>query len=96
MASELPAHCRKDAIAEVSLTARVEAIIEGGREHVSWTPSSTAVSAVHRPSPELETRPARSARSGERQSAPAVRSRSHEAITLPRRQTSEISGSGRS
>src|SRR5260370_307089 len=46
---------------------------------------------VHRPSPESETRPANADNVGSVSSAPAVRSSSHEAITLPRRQTSATS-----
>ena len=51
---------------------------------------------VHRPSPESETRPEKSARSGLLHSAWAVRSSSHEAMTLPRRQTSAMSATFRS
>ena len=47
-----------------------------------------AACIVQRPSPESETRPAKSASVGPR-AAPAVRSSSHEAMTLPRRHTSE-------
>ena len=55
------------------------------------TPSSTAAITVQRPSPESETRPAKSARSGEAASAAAVRSTSQEPTTEPRRQTSATS-----
>ena len=55
------------------------------------TPSSIAAIAVQRPSPESETRPAKSSRSGELASADAARSSSQEATTLPRRQTSVTS-----
>src|SRR5581483_2761437 len=55
------------------------------------TPSSMAAIAVQRPSPESDTRPENSARSGDPASAVAVRSSSHDATTLPRRQTSAIS-----
>ena len=55
-------------------------------------PSSIAAIDVQRPSPESDTRPANSASSGDRSSASAVRSSSHDAITLPRRQTSATSG----
>ena len=47
------------------------------------TPSSIAAIAVQRPSPESETRPANSSRSGDSCSAAAVRSRSHDSTTLP-------------
>ena len=55
------------------------------------TPSSTAASTVHRPSPESETRPLKSARSGDLAKAAAVRSTSHELTTEPRRHTSATS-----
>ena len=56
------------------------------------TPSSIAAIAVHRPSPESETRPAKPSSSGDSCSAAAVRSSSHDSTTLPRRQTSVIAG----
>ncbi len=55
------------------------------------TPSSIAAIEVQRPSPESDTRPANSSRVGESCSAVAVRSSSHDAMTLPRRQTSATS-----
>ena len=51
---------------------------------------------VQRPSPESETRPANVVKSGSIESEAAVRSKSHEAITLPRRQTSAMSARFRS
>src|SRR4029079_1960174 len=60
------------------------------------TPSSTAACTVHRPSPESDTRPSKSARSELRASASAVRSSSHDATTLPRRHTSATAGMSRS
>src|SRR4051812_13800673 len=60
------------------------------------TPSSTAASTVHRPSPESLTRPAYSSRSGDACSACAVRSSSHEVTTEPRRQTSAIAATSSS
>src|SRR3984957_8105059 len=56
------------------------------------TPSSIAAMAVHRPSPESETRPENSFRSGDWCSAIAVRSNNQEPMTLPRRHTSATSG----
>src|SRR5206468_10328429 len=50
------------------------------------TPSSLAAAIVQRPSPESETRPANLSRAGLCTKAAAVRSRSQEATTLPRRQ----------
>ena len=55
------------------------------------TPVSTAATTVHRPSPESETRPLKSARSGDLAKAAAVRSISQEPITEPRRHTSATS-----
>src|SRR5262249_35853170 len=55
------------------------------------TPSSTAASTVHRPSPESDTRPLNSSRSGDLAKAAAVRSTSQELITEPRRHTSATS-----
>src|SRR5437867_977411 len=60
------------------------------------TASSMAASSVQRPSPESDTRPAKRASVGSLASAAAVRSRSHEATTLPRRHTSAISARIRS
>ena len=54
-------------------------------------PSSMAAIDVHRPSPESDTRPEKSSRSGESCRAAAVRSSSHEPTTLPRRHTSATS-----
>src|SRR5205823_14611322 len=55
------------------------------------TPSSTAASTVHRPSPESDTRPLKSDRSGDLAKAAAVRSTSQELTTEPRRHTSATS-----
>jgi len=52
------------------------------------TPSSTAASTVHRPSPESDTRPLNPARSDDLAKAAAARSISQELITEPRRHTS--------
>jgi len=50
-----------------------------------------AAFTVQRPSPESDTRPLNSLSSGERASAAAVRSTSHELTTEPWRQTSATS-----
>src|SRR6185369_15755651 len=60
------------------------------------TASSTAASKVQRPSPESETRPVKRSRTGSLASAAAVRSRSQDATTLPRRHTSAMSARFRS
>src|SRR5437867_12863729 len=54
-------------------------------------PSSTAADTVHLPSPESDTLPEKCSSAGSFASAPAARSNSHEAITLPRRHTSAMS-----
>ncbi|MFW3115001.1 peroxidase BpoB [Mycobacterium haemophilum DSM 44634] len=56
------------------------------------TPSSIAAITVHRPSPLSDTRPANSLNAGDSCSADAVKSSSHELITLPRRHTSATAG----
>jgi hypothetical protein len=60
------------------------------------TPSSIAACDVQRPSPESETRPEKFSSAGLCASAAAVRSSSHDPTTLPRRQTSAISGMSKS
>ena len=60
------------------------------------TASSMAASSVHRPSPESETRPAYFSSWGSLAKAAEVRSRSHDATTLPLRQTSDMSTSSKS
>src|SRR5262249_25427503 len=60
------------------------------------TASSIAALIVQRPSPESDTRPAKPCSAGSLTSAEADRSSSQEAMTLPRRQTSAISGRSKS
>src|SRR5215212_2210422 len=60
------------------------------------TPSSTAAITVHGPSRESETRPAKPCRPGDSTRAAAVRSKSHDATTLPRRQSSDTAATSRS
>ena len=55
-----------------------------------------AARIVQRPSPESDTRPPKPERSDSVASAAAVRSRSHDATTLPRRQTSATSATSMS
>ena len=97
MPAELEAHRREQLVLEIGLAARAEALVERGGEHSAGTPSSIAALIVQRPSPESETRPAklREVRVA-RASAMAVRSSSHDATTLPRRQTSAMSARLRS
>jgi hypothetical protein len=60
------------------------------------TLSSIAAWTVQRPSPESDTRPLNSSSWGERASASAVRSTSHDPTTEPRRQTSATSATSMS
>jgi hypothetical protein len=60
------------------------------------TPASTAASTVKHSSPESATRPSTVASVGSCASTWALRSSSREEITLPRRHTSAMSGSGSS
>src|SRR5687768_14925893 len=60
------------------------------------TPSSIAAWIVQRPSPESDTRPEKPSSAGSLARAAAVRSRSHELTTLPRRQTSATSATSMS
>ncbi len=60
------------------------------------TASSIAASSVQRPSPESDTCPEKPSSDGSWASARAVRSRSHDATTLPRRQTSVTSARSKS
>ena len=73
-----------------ALTVGVPVALAGGGPEAA--PTSGHAIAVQRPSPESDTRPAKSSRSGDSCSAAAVRSRSHDSTTLPRRHTSLIAG----
>src|SRR5580658_4984146 len=89
-------------IAESSLSAKSASPRELNRSYSAadntWagTPSSIAASMVQRPSPESDTLPAKCARSGDCINAAAERSSSQDATTLPRRQSSAMSGRLRS
>ena len=74
-------------IAVVGLSIAV-VMVATDTQLVSSTRSASAVYPAHRPSPESDTRPAYPSSSGLSASAAAVRSSSHEEITLPRRHTS--------
>ena len=71
--------------AAVLKTGRGRTLFDGGQGIVR-----------RRPSPESDTRPVKLSRFGFLASAAAVRSNSHDAITLPRRHTSATSGRFRS
>src|SRR5215212_7378220 len=79
--------------------ARPRGRLTGGSDRHGQSPalrSSTAAITVHRPSPESETRPAKPSRPGDSTRAAAVRSKSHDATTLPRRQSSDTAATSRS
>jgi hypothetical protein len=98
VAAELPPHRRQEPVRVQRLAAGAEALVERGRAESTGTgtPSSIAARIVQRPSPESDTRPPNPSRSGDAASAAAVRSRSHDATTEPRRQTSAISATSKS
>ena len=97
VAAELLAHRREEPVGEVGLAPRREAGVERGAEHAARArPRRRRRAMVQRPSPESDTRPSKSARSGDSLSACAVRSSSHDATTLPRRHTSATAGMSRS
>ena len=92
MAAELEAHGREELVLEVGLAARAEALVERRGEHGrgdglvdGGLDRPAAFAGVGDAAGEL-----RRAR-GPSASAEAVRSSSHEAMTLPRRQTSATS-----
>src|SRR6185369_5969219 len=60
------------------------------------TPRSLAAASAQRPSPESETRPVKPASARSSANAAAVRSRSQDGMTLPRRQSSAISATSKS
>src|SRR5271166_2669385 len=89
-------------IADISLSAYSAAPRDSKRPNRAalrtgaGTPSSIAACNVQRPSPESDTLPAKPLSDGSCRSAAAVRSRSQEPITLPRRQSSAMRGRSRS
>ena len=91
VSAEPESHRRQELVLEVRLAARAESLVKRGGETGTGTASSIAALIVHRPSPESETRPANSESAGSFARPAAVRSSSHEAITLPRRHTSAMS-----
>ena len=91
MPAELLSHRREDLFANSPSSRELKRSKSEAVSTEAGTPSSTAASAVHRPSPESDTRPEKPARSGSSRSAVAVRSRSHDPTTEPRRHTSATS-----
>src|SRR5207247_5290491 len=89
LGSMWPPNCLR--IADSSLSVKSASPRELKRSYSAavrtWAgmPSSTAAITVHRPSPLSDTRPLKSERSGSSCSAMAMRSSSHDEITLPRR-----------
>src|SRR5262245_6783144 len=94
--SSWPPNCFR--IADRTRSAKSSRSLEANRSYSAvvstpaGTPSSIAAIEVQRPSPESETRPSKPERSGDSWNEAAVRSRSHDPTTLPRRQTSAIWG----
>ena len=95
--AELEAHRREQLVLEVGLAARAEALVERGRQHRRR--HGLVDRGLDRPAPFAGVGDA----AGELRRAPdprsasaAVRSSSHDAITLPRRQTSAMSARLRS
>ena len=64
MAAEGEPHRREQLVGEIVCAARAEPRKERRAQDGAGTPSSIAALIVHRPSPESETRPENSARSG--------------------------------
>src|SRR5664280_1805853 len=89
--AKLESHGGEQLVSEVFLASRCEPLVKRGAQDRSRSPSSMAGVIVQRPSPESDTRPENLERSGCPNNAMAVRSSSHDATTLPRRQTSATS-----
>ena len=64
VAAELRAHRREDLVGELAVAARLEPLVERAVMTGAGTPLSIAASTVQRPSPESETRPAKSSSCG--------------------------------
>ena len=88
VAAELEPHRRHELVGVFGLAARFEAAEQGRAQHRRRHAFIDRRLKVQRPSPESDTRPANFVRFWSARSAEAVRSSSHEPITLPRRQTS--------
>ena len=84
--AELEAHRREQRSANSASPREAKRSSMRRRESAPARPSSMAALSVQRPSPESETRPANSPNWGLPLEREAVRSSSHEAMTLPRRQ----------
>ena len=91
MAAEGETHRRENLVGEIIVPRKLNRAKSAALNTGAGTPSSIAASIVQRPSPESETRPENSASSGLFSKAWAPRSSSHDAMTLPRRQTSATS-----
>ena len=96
MPAELITHRREQLVGKVRLAAGTESFIERCTQHVSRHGLVDSSFDRPAPSPESETRPSNFLRVGSWIRAAAVKSSSQEAITLPRRHTSAMSGRLRS
>src|SRR4030095_971235 len=97
MSTELIAQSREQFVGEICLAARAKTLIQSGRQDVRG--HSLVDGGLDRPAPlprapppESAPRPANGARAESAARAVAARSSSHDAITLPRRHTSAMSG----
>jgi len=91
VAAKLKAHGGKNFAGEIVFAARSEALISEAVSTGAGVVDSIAARTVQRPSPESDTRPEKRSSVGCSRSEMAVKSRSHDATTLPRRQTSATS-----
>ena len=91
VSAELEAHGRQQFVLEIRRTARGKALEECRGEDRHWDRLVDGGLDRPAPFPESETRPAKPASAASLARAAAVRSSSHEAITLPRRHTSAMS-----
>jgi hypothetical protein len=92
MSAEAQAHGGEHLVAEVCSCRERNRVNSAVVSTLAGTASSIAASTVQRPSPESWTKPEKSFNCGSFASAAAPRSSSHDEMTLPRRQTSAISG----
>jgi hypothetical protein len=90
--TERIAQSREQFICTICFATRAKTLIQRGCQDVSGHGLVDGGFDRPAPSPESDTRPANGERAGSATRAVAVRSSSHDAITLPRRHTSAMSG----
>ena len=81
--AKLESHGGEHLVGELGVATRLEALEQRRGNTGVGTPSSMAARQVQRPSPESETRPPNLSSVGLENSADAVRSSSHEPMTVP-------------